>query len=78
MEAVVDRFIQLSDFMGVVANTTVISIFQFVIANARSLIYMRKRSGPRHDPCGTPIVLSLAFESVPLTIQNYSGWVGII
>ena len=31
---------------------------------------MKNRRGPRHDPCGTPIVISLTFESVPLTIQN--------
>ena len=44
--------------------------FKFDIASGRSLIYMRNRRGPRHDPCGTPIVISLTFESVPLTLQN--------
>ena len=33
-------------------------------------VCMRNRRGPRHDPCGTPIVISLSFESVPLTLQN--------
>ena len=53
-------------------SSAYMKVFEFVIAGGRSLIYMRNRGGPRHGPCGTPMVTSLAFESVPLTLQNCS------
>ena len=37
-------------------STAYMEVFEFVIANGRSLIYMRNRRGPRHDPWGTLIV----------------------
>ena len=52
-------------------SSVYMEVFEFVMANGRSLIYLRNGRGPRHDPCGTPIVISLSFESVPLTLQNY-------
>ena len=31
---------------------------------------MRNRRGRRYDPCGTPIVISLTFESVPPALKD--------
>ena len=41
-------------------------VFQNLILLCRSLIYMRKRSGPRSDPCGTPVIITLT-EDILLT-----------
>ena len=35
----------------------------------RSLMYIGKSRGPIMLPCGTPQLISLAFDKVPLTLQ---------
>ena len=36
----------------------------------RSLIYIRNKSGSKHDLCGTPVSINSIFESTPLSLQN--------
>ena len=34
-------------------------VFENLVLLCRSFIWMRKRSGPKTDPCGTPVKISL-------------------
>ena len=45
----------------------IIMIYLFVPQpdTGRSLIYSRKRAGPKTGPCGTPDVTGTLFEEVP-------------
>jgi hypothetical protein len=39
--------------------------FEFTMEEDRSLVYKRKNSGPRMEPCGTPDVTSSAVDVAP-------------
>ena len=43
-------------------------IKECVTASCRSLIYTRNNKGPKIDPCGTPLVVSIFSEIEPLTL----------
>ena len=64
------------DWYQILVSSAYIEVFEFFIANGKSLMYMKNRSSPRHDPSGTPIVISLIQYHLP--DKTVSGWTGRI
>ena len=55
----------LSKLQNNVVSLAYISILKISLAEGRSLIYIKNRSGPKIDPWGTPIVTGRDSELKP-------------
>ena len=51
--------------MVMVASFAKKSIRDLLISRARSLIYIRKRRGPKTDPCSTPEDMCIGLDNFP-------------
>ena len=49
---------------------------RFWVEYGKSFIYIKKRRGPRIEPCGTPQCKSLRFEETPLITINCLSLIG--
>ena len=53
------------------ASSANITVFEKLKAVGRLLMYIKDNSGPRIDPCGTPLVTFCLFVLVCLLMQIY-------
>ena len=59
----------LSVFSKLVSSAYKINI-KNVLTSGRSIMYIRKRSGPNINPCGTPVEIANTFDVMPF-ISTY-------
>ena len=43
--------------------------FMFFVDKGKSFMYIRNKRGPRTEPCGTPMLISLVSDLCPLTVK---------